>query len=421
MLKLSYAERDITPENPVDLCGFTLRASGSAGVHDRLKIRWLGLLDDRGQKVLLGSADLIGLSAKSYRSLRHQISGGPQKGFAVGIATTHTHSGPATVKLLHCGQTDKAYVSAIKEDITASGREAASSKGREVKMVWGSGVSDVAVNRRSGDKGPIDREVMVIAFLNAKTGVPIASIVNFPCHPVVLGHESISVSADYPGYLTKYMEAQMGAPCLFLNGACGDVNPRNDKSIEAAEAGKTGEAVAKVAMNVLRTALPVAGDRLSWHNCLVLLPVRVPDSARDFEDRLDMLQERFGIARSLFADRVARDSRRLAEGTYPQTVSLELSLLSIGEELGILFVPGELFSSIGLRIKEMALPRKLLVSGFSNGSVGYLPDRQAYKDGGYEPYFANFFYDFPEFDISVEDVILDGAASLLARAGRRGN
>jgi hypothetical protein len=57
-------------------------------------------------------------------------------------------------------------------------------------------------------------------------------------------------------------------------------------------------------------------------------------------------------------------------------------------------------------------PRKVLISGFSNGSVGYLPDRKAYKDGGYEPHFANFFYDFPEFEPRVEEHLLTTAEGL---------
>ncbi len=419
MLMLSYSERDITPGKQVDLCGFTLRKGKSSGTSDPLKMRWMGLSDGSGGKALLGSADLISLSRQGYRSLREGVcASGVIRSSEVALATTHTHSGPATVRLRHCGKMDRAYLSDMKDAIIASGDEAAARIGRAVRVVWGSGSCKVAINRRSGDAGSIDREVTVVGFLCATTGAPLATAVNFACHPVVLGHNSNAVSADYPGYLTSYMEAQTGAPCLFFNGACGDVNPRNDKSVDPEAAALTGRAVAKVALDALSKSVAVENDLLQWHHCSVKIPVRVPSSAQDFERRLDMLEKQFAISRSLFSDRVASDTRLLAEGRYPKSVTLELSLLTIGKELGFLFVPGEVFSSIGLRIKQMGLPRKLIISGFSNGSVGYLPDRQAYLDGGYEPYYANFFYDFPEFDPSVEEIIIEGAERLLKSAGQ---
>lgn len=52
-----------------------------------------------------------------------------------------------------------------------------------------------------------------------------------------------------------------------------------------------------------------------------------------------------------------------------------------------------------------------MIAGFSNGSVGYLSDKQAYVEGGYEPYFANFFYGLPEFEPNLEDAILNGATT----------
>ncbi len=170
-----------------------------------------------GAKILLGSADLISLSRNTYQYLRDAISGDDERTHcAVGLATTHTHSGPATVKMRHCGRMDTDYIAEMKDAVLLSGSEAAASDGNEVAVVWGSGSCDTAINRRSGEEGPIDREVIVVGFMDAKTGAPVATVVNFACHPVVLGHDSNAVSADYPGYLTAFMEAQTGASCLFF-------------------------------------------------------------------------------------------------------------------------------------------------------------------------------------------------------------
>lgn len=418
MIQLGYSQQDITPGQPIDLCGYTLRRGAFKTVHDPLLIRWIALRDTNGSKVLLGSADLIGFSRQAYQEFHRQICfDSAARGFKVALATTHTHSAPVTVRLRHCGKLNRPYLADAKSKIVAAAIEAAAAPREPVRVELGLSTCDIGKNRRSGNAGPVDNEVVTVAFVDDTSRKPTALLVSYACHPVVLGHESNAVSADYPGYLTKYIEDELGAPCLFLNGACGDINPINEHSTDPCEAAKSGEAIAKAALRGLKNRSAIAEDSLSWNRVQVQLPVRVPQSAADFHKRLAMLEERFGIPGTLFSDRVAQDSRRLAEGTYPRHIALELSFLAIGDELGILFVPGELFTTIGQRMKAMAAPRKLLISGFSNGSVGYLSDRQAYVDGGYEPMFANFFYDFPEFDPSIEDVLLDGFQRLIAKAG----
>jgi len=52
-------------------------------------------------------------------------------------------------------------------------------------------------------------------------------------------------------------------------------------------------------------------------------------------------------------------------------------------------VPCELFVRLGLRLKEMAFPRRAHVVGSANGYIGYVPTREAFPRGGYETTFLN--------------------------------
>ncbi len=414
MINLAYAEADITPENGEDLCGFTLRSKGSHGIHDRLKVKWLALSDAADKTFLLGSADIISVSRNTFNALQAGITSSADIPIAgVGFATSHTHSGPVTVTLRNCGKLNRSYMDRMKQQIQQAATSAAGEKGDPVKLLVGHSTSDEGINRRQGESGPIDRTVTVISFVDQKTRKSKATLVNFACHPVVLGHISNHVSADYPGYLQQYVEEHTGAPCIFINGACGDVNPRHgDHSADPNDARKIGHSVGASAINALQNAVEVPVDQIQWYTRTVQLPVYQPKSEAELEDRLDMIHKCFGLDRNLFADRVQRDKRLLADGRYPETVALQLSFMALGSALGILFVPGELFASLGLKFKELFASRQVIISAFSNGSVGYLPDRKAYADGGYEPHFANFFYDFPQFDPSLEDALLDGVAAL---------
>ena len=74
-------------------------------------------------------------------------------------------------------------------------------------------------------------EALSVLYLEALTGQPQAVMVNYAAHPVV-AMLLPPVSADYPGALAASVEDGLdGAPCLFLNGACGNVNSsvRNDQ------------------------------------------------------------------------------------------------------------------------------------------------------------------------------------------------
>ena len=76
---------------------------------------------------------------------------------------------------------------------------------------------------------PVDREVAVIR-LDRADGSPLAVLYHYACHPVVLGPDNLQYSADYVGTACKTVEDELKTTCLFLQGACGDLNPYMDKT-----------------------------------------------------------------------------------------------------------------------------------------------------------------------------------------------
>ena len=83
-------------------------------------------------------------------------------------------------------------------------------------------------------EGPVDHAVGV-ARIEDSQGQPLATLMNYACHPVSQGGQMAHLSADFPGRATQVVEELTGAPCLYLQGACGDVNPiRMENSYEPA-------------------------------------------------------------------------------------------------------------------------------------------------------------------------------------------
>jgi hypothetical protein len=78
-------------------------------------------------------------------------------------------------------------------------------------------------------------------------------------------------------------------------------------------------------------------------------------------------------------------------------------------------VPGELFSEIGMQLKQRSPVPFTCVCAYTNGSLGYLPSRQAIEEGGYEVSDAYKLYGFPAcFHPDTEAMLYREAADLLS-------
>ena len=97
----------------------------------------------------------------------------------------------------------------------------------------------------------------------------------------------------------------------------------------------------------------------------------------------------------------------------PESVEAELSVLSIGNAVTLCMVPGELFSDPGKRIKALFARTPVMLVGYANGSLGYLPGEDACDEGGYEVAVAYKYYGLPgPFDSSLEQLIWEGFSSM---------
>ena len=71
---------------------------------------------------------------------------------------------------------------------------------------------------------PVDRELLVLRVEDGD-GKPIAHAVNFAAHATMQDSKILKFSADYPGALAGLVKKETGVPCLFLQGAAGDLSP----------------------------------------------------------------------------------------------------------------------------------------------------------------------------------------------------
>ena len=249
---------------------------------------------------------------------------------------------------------------------------------------------------------------------------PIAVLVNYACHPTIMAHRNSLITPDFPGPLRRVVEANVGGVCLFLQGCAGDRHPRESFSSRGADYRKVGTLLgleaAKVAVGL--TTLPKderlvevmeSGAELGIYEDT---PGPEPDGTvavattdrRATADRATDAgggrgrpgDEVRGAGRGPARRRRVRDPRGAATSrSGPRcsaptsgatrartTASTEIQVMRIGG-LALVAMPGEPFAEVGVEIRRRSPFAVTMVSGYSNGEIGYVPMRSDYKNGGY--------------------------------------
>jgi hypothetical protein len=110
--------------------------------------------------------------------------------------------------------------------------------------------------------GPSDDTVLV-ARIAGSDGGAVASIVNYACHPTTLAWENTLISPDFPGAMREVVEGATGAPCVYLQGASGDLGPREGFVGDPAVADRNGRQLGYAALAALES-LPPPGTCLHY-------------------------------------------------------------------------------------------------------------------------------------------------------------
>ena len=426
-LKAGAARVNITPYVGINLSGFGGRTKGSAGVHDDLYAKAV-VLDDGATKVAIVSCDLLNLDESSIASIREKAQGSMGiDGESVLISTTHTHSGPLTSPLRGFGKLDREWVSVLEKKI-AGAILIADSELQEARIGAGKGHAEINVNRREkrddrivlgvNPGGAIDYEVGVIRIDDAER-TPICIIVNYACHPVVLGGNNYLISADYPGYAMGLVEqVQWGdIVAMFLNGTAGNLNPIGRGTFEEAE--RSGIILGAEVVKAAQTIDTSPDLELRMAKEKVELRSGELPSEDELEEIIIKRKNELGASgREYDSDREitltwAQDALKMVKlGKKSAIVPVEVQILRLGEII-LAGIPGEVFVEIGLGIKEGSPFEHTFVAGYTNGCIGYMPTKEAFQEGGYETHSAYRLYGIYPVDQDVAEKMVNSSLKLI--------
>ncbi|MCU6708821.1 neutral/alkaline non-lysosomal ceramidase N-terminal domain-containing protein [Paenibacillus sp. J5C_2022] len=424
-LLMGTSRKEITPDVPLPLAGFSFRDGHSTGIAQPLYIRVYVLRTEdcsgRSETALLVSADIIWWCSDRIHDLlaciaeRWRIA--PS---AVLLNATHTHSGPQTSRrFVSClGEFDITYVTYLEQQLFASIEEAFQCM-EEVRIDRGIGECHIAMNRRiqvdgctimgPNESEPVDQEVHVIRFLTSNERVK-ALIVHYACHPTT--SDESRISSEFPGIAMERLEKEFcpGSVAMFLQGCCGDVRPglvkdgeffRGDNQDVIRIGGMLCEEVAKVLEQGKFEPLELCA--VSSRASVICLPLtELPDRAR----LLASLQEDGLIGE--WSRMLIDDDSRMAP-----SVPFAMNVIRIAEGLSFLAMNGEVVTAYGLYVKGMYAGQVLPVA-YSNGMIGYIPTARQLEEGGYESMDSYMYFGLPAtYSQEIERMIQDGIRNLL--------
>jgi len=400
-----FGKSDITPPVGTTLTGYLARLGPAIGVRDHLCCRALVLGQGADQTALL-VADTLGFGIEYTKQVKAAVSAAT--GIApdrVILAATHTHAGPASVYLQGCGDLALDWLEGFAAKAVAA-VQAAQADLSETELRFGTvPVPGIAVNRRDPERGPLDEELSVLWF-QGRDGTAKGAVLHFTCHAVVMDGDNRLISAEYPGAACRKLEALTGAPALFLQGPCGDINPAQRHSF--AHVDGAGAKLAEAAAGLMREGGAAVGANVPMVESRYLdLPLMAPP---DYGELLAFRrQHQSGASAADAAHDVMRAKMHRAMVTWADLtiggvcsgllqggLTVASQCLRLGDVL-LLTSPGELFVEFGLQAKRLARAqgKKAVVVAYTNADIGYIPTAESYAKGGYEVEWAYRYYGYP--------------------------
>jgi neutral ceramidase len=418
-LQAAAAAVVITPPIGTPMAGYYYERAAE-GVHDDLYAKVIVLSQGQTRAALV-SLDLISTPQGLVDDIRQEIqqtTGIP--GHNVMVSATHAHTGPV---LAGRGLRDdamgeehelvKRYSASLPAKVAEAVRNAEASmapvtvsaaRGQEPSLAfnrrfhmvdgtvgWNPGKLNPNILKPAG---PIDPDVAIVRFQPIATDpkqptAPKAVYVNYAVHLDNIGGPVIS--ADMPGTLASLLGMVLGPELVtvYTSGCCGDINHINVRWAEPQRgfenATRMGVVLAGAVLRTWPDLKPLKRTRLQVKRAVVELPLP-PISPSDVETaRAVVARHQDPSAKQpSFLETVQAYKVLDVEACKGQPVPVEVQVVSLGDEVAWVSLPGEIFVELGLAIKQDSPFTHTILAELSNGSIGYIPTQRAYTQGNYE-------------------------------------
>ncbi len=400
------ARRIITPPFHVELAGlgYYLKRTPER-LRDDLAATATVITGGDGQSIAIAALDLMYISEQFVRTIRNQVTAQTDlSADAICVNCSHSHNAPTAALIRGAGEMDEEYMGMAAK--TAAETVIAAWRSRQPATLYvGSAEVKGYTCNRTRENGPVDTRLSLLR-VETLEGKPLAAMVNFHSHlNAHMETDLRAISRDWSGEVTDQIEAALpGVTGMYVQGTCGDVvlSPEFNATARRFE---PAQAITKAALEAWSGARLLNRGEVRWATRRIHLPTRRwthEEINRDREEALYRLKTgdtkgwREGLARVIvnYPDRLPRryggSVERTVEAvsrfgvewteamlpdldTRPEFIETEVQALRL-DDVWIVANSAELFSTLGLEVRERWPDKDLFMLGYSNGSMGYLPD-----------------------------------------------
>jgi len=351
-LRAAIAVRDVTPKKPMPVSGGVGPSHPTTKTLGQLTVRAL-VFERDDTRVAICSTDFLGFPGVLCERVSRQVRDIPAENILIGA--THNHSGPDCYGFPdQTGQTacDLDYLdhvcTALADAINAATQRL---QPAVVKIATGKARGKIAYNYYA--ERLYDPRCHVLQVLDDQQQ-PLATLVNYACHPEVIGPDQGILCPDFVGPLYDRITAQGGGTGIFMNGALGgmvtaDCRGPDGKDVQTwDECVRIGHLLADEALRIVSRAALQENPELSCDSRTVTLPVEN-----------EMLRT------------VVKMSPLGFELDEAGNVQTRLNVINLGNAQ-MLTIPGEAMPNIGYYLKRNMRGAHNFLFGLTNDAFGYI-------------------------------------------------
>lgn len=397
-MKFGINRTEITPRVDLVMDGFFDRLEPSEGTLDPLYATTYVLEHDK-TKVALVCVDILGIDMTLLKQVQDLVSSQtdiPKE--AIILNASHTHAAPSAARLGDMGsffrennptEDDLLYHEELAHLIATSIIQANDSLIEGSVLFTQTSIEGVSSNRVHKD-GPFNNIASIFQFVDLKEKL-VGVLTLFANHPTILGPNNLQYSNDFIGYFNQAVEAkQPGVISGYLQGCAAEISSRFTKTTASvAETKRLGEQLAHQILNALSHSSRKLDDVLF----VSTLPIHL--FIREFEDEdfykhqileaeqtYRNLQETCDDAKLLRSGYVVLEGKKMIARMQKEIdidhIDTTMSHIQIGN-VHLITTPGETFGGIEKDIQALSRDT-VLVLGYTNAYVAYLPDEDSYRD-----------------------------------------
>ncbi len=405
--QVGLARVDITPSEPTWLAGYASRNHPAEGTVHPLWAKALALRDAEGNRVVIVTCDLLGLTREVGDAVAQGVQDHGLKRHQLLLSASHTHCGPVVLRCADIAHrmdeqavaVAEAYRARLTAKLIEVVRQACGTQ-RPARLYFAQSQAGFAMNRRlpqdgkillrPNPEGPVDHSVPVLV-AKSEDGQLLAVLFGYACHNTTLGGEVYLYNGDYAGFAQIELEDKHpGLAAMFIAGCGADANPEPRGKLELAEQhGRSLAAAVEAALGgrlqELQAPLRTAFTRVELE--LVDPPDR--ETLEQWAASTDINQQRLG---KNLLHRLEKD------GAVPPSYPCPVQVVWFGDDLLLVALGGEVVVDYVLRLKrelkDSLKGTPLWTAAYCSEVFGYVPSERVLAEGGYEAVFSQAYFGF---------------------------